>query len=191
MMEPVPTPQLPDPKFMLLTTRTSCGSLGSSGLSVCSGGGELHSIRSVAQSCLTLCDLLDCSTLRFPVHHQLPELAQTHAHWVDDAIQPSHPLVPFSSCLNLSQHQDLFKWVISSHQVAKVLEFQLHHQSFQWTPRADLLSNGLVGSPCSPKDSEESSPTTQFKGINSSAFSFLYSPTRASIHDYWKKHSLD
>ena len=76
-------------------------------------------------------------------------------------------------------------------QVAKVLEFQLQHQSFQRTPRTYLLQNGLAGSPCSPGDSRESSPTPQFKSINSSALSFLYSPTFTSIHDYWKNHSLD
>ena len=79
------------------------------------------------------------------------------------------------------------KWVSSSPEVAKVLEFQLQHQSFQWTPRTDLLYDGLVGSPCSPRDSQESSPTPQFKSINFSALSFLYSPTLTSIHDYWKK----
>ena len=78
----------------------------------------------------------DCSTLGLPVHHQLPESTQTHVHWVGDAIQPSHPLSSLSPpALNLSQHQSLFKWVSSSHQVAKVLEFQLQHQSYQWTPR--------------------------------------------------------
>ena len=80
------------------------------------------------------------STADFPVHHQLPESTQTHVHWVSDAIQPSHPLSsPSPPVLNLSQHQGLFKWVSSSHQVAKVLEFQLQRQSFQWTPRTDLL----------------------------------------------------
>ena len=74
---------------------------------------------------------MDCNTPGFPVHHQLPELAQTHVHWVSDAIQPSHPLSsPSPPALNLSQHQGLFQWVSSSHQVAKVLEFQLQHQSF-------------------------------------------------------------
>ena len=77
------------------------------------------------------------------------------------------------------------------HQVAKVLEFQLQHYSFQRTPRADLLYNGLVGSPCSPRDSQESSPTPHFKSINSSALSFLHSPTLASIHDHRKNYSLD
>ena len=94
----------------------------------------------VAQSCPTLRDPMDCSTPGFPVHHQLPELAQTHVHRVGDAIQPSHPLSsPSPPALNLSQHQSLFQWVSSSHQVAKVLEFQLQHQSFQRTPRTDHL----------------------------------------------------
>ena len=93
---------------------------------------------SVAQSCSTLCDPVDCSTTGLPVHHQLPELTQTHVHWLSDAIQPSHPLSsPSPPAFNLSQHQGLFQWVSSLHQVAKVLEFQLQHQSFQWTPRTD------------------------------------------------------
>ena len=86
----------------------------------------------VTQSCLTLCDPMDCSTPGFPVHHQLLELAQTHIHRVGDAIQPSYPMTsPSTSTLNLSQHQGLFQGVSSSHQVAKVLELQLQHQSFQ------------------------------------------------------------
>ena len=94
----------------------------------------------VAQSCLTLCDPVNCSMLGLPVHHQLPEFTQTHVHQVSDAIQPSHPLSsPFPPAPNPSQHQGLFQWVSSSDQVAKVLEFQLHYQSFQWTPRTDLL----------------------------------------------------
>ena len=146
----------------------------------------------VAQSCLTLCDPMNPSTPGLPVHHQLPESTQTHVHRVGDAIQPSHPLLsPSPPALNLSQHQGFFQWVSSSHQVAKVLEFQLQHQSFQWTPRTDLLQNGLVGSPCSARDSQESSPTPQFKSINSLAFSFLHSPALTSIHDHWKNHSLN
>ena len=95
---------------------------------------------SVAQSCLTLCDPMDCSMPDFPVHHQLPELPQTHVHWAGDAIEPSHLLPsPSPPAFNLSQHQGLFQWVSSSHQVAKVLEFQLQHQSFQWIFRTDLL----------------------------------------------------
>ena len=86
-----------------------------------------YQFSSVAQSCPTLCNPMNCSTLGLPVHHQLPEFTQTHVHWVSDAIQPSHPLSSPSPTFNLSQHQGLFKWVISSHQVAKVLEFQLQH----------------------------------------------------------------
>ena len=94
---------------------------------------------SVTQSCPALWDHMNCSTPGLPVHHQLPESTQTHVHWVGDAIQPSHPLSSPSPALNLSQHQGLFQWVSSSHQVAKVLESQLQHESFQWTPRTDLL----------------------------------------------------
>ena len=94
---------------------------------------------SVAQSCLTLCDPMDHSTPGLPVHHQLPGFTQTHLHWVGDAIQPFHPLSSPSSAFNLSQHQGLFKWVSSSHQVAKVLAFQLQHKSFQWISRTDLF----------------------------------------------------
>ena len=120
---------------------------------------------SVAQSCLTLCNPMNRSTPGLPVHHQLPRFIQTHAHWVGEAIQPSHPLSsPSPPAPNLSQHQGLFQWVNSSHEVAKVLEFQLQLQSFQWTPRTDLLQDGLVGSPCSPRDSQESSPTHNIKG---------------------------
>ena len=104
---------------------------------------------------------------------------------ISSASSPSPP------ALNLAQHQGLFKWVTSSYQVAKVLEFQLQHQSFQWIPRTDLLKDGLVGSPCSPTGSQESSPTPQFKSINTSMLSFSYSPTLTSIHDHWKNHSLD
>ena len=94
---------------------------------------------SVAQSCLTLCDPMDYSTPGLAVHHQLLEFTQTHVHWVRDAIQPSHALSsPSPPAFNLSQHQGLSRWVSSSHQMAKVLEFQLQHQSFQWTPRTDL-----------------------------------------------------
>ena len=95
---------------------------------------------SVAHSCLTLCDPMDYSTPGFPVHHQLPEFAQTHVHWIGDAIQPSHPLSsPSPPAFNPSQHQGLFQWVISLHKVTKGLEFQLQHQIFQWTVRTDFL----------------------------------------------------
>ena len=107
-----------------------------------------------------------------------------------------HPtILSFSSpsppALNPSHYQGLFKWVSSSHLVDKVLEFQLQHQSYQWTPSTDLLQNGLVGSPWGPRDSQESSPTPQFKSSNSSVLSFLQNPTLTSIDDHWKNHSLD
>ena len=147
---------------------------------------------SVAQSCPTLCDPINRSTPGLPVHHQLPKFTQTHVHQVGDAIQPSYPLLsPSPPALNPSQHQSLFQWINSSREVAKVLEFQLQHHSFERNPRADLLQNGLVGSPCSPRDTRESSSTPQFKSINSLALSLLYSPTLTSIHDHRKNHSLD
>ena len=94
---------------------------------------------SVTQLCPTLCDPMDCSIPGFPVYHQLPELTQTHVHQVCDAIQPSHPLSSPSLAFSLSQHQGLFQLVGSSHRVAKVLEFQFQHQSFQWIFRTDFL----------------------------------------------------
>ena len=95
---------------------------------------------SVTQLCPTLWDSVNCCTPRLPVHHQLPEFTQTHVHCVGGAIQPSHPLSsPFPPAHNSSQHQSLFQWVNSSHEVAKVLEFQIQHHSLQRTPRADLF----------------------------------------------------
>ena len=105
--------------------------------------GELESsisltVSSVTQSCLTLCDSMNCSTPGFPVHYQLPELTETHVHWVSDAIQSFHPLLsPSPPAISLSQHQGLFQWVSSSHQMAKVLKLQ--HQSFQWIFRTVFL----------------------------------------------------
>ena len=90
-------------------------------------------LSSVTQSCFTLCDPMDCSTPGLPVHHQLPEFTQTHVHWVSHAIQSSHPpSSPSPPAFNLSQHQGLFQWVYSPHQVAKVTELQLQHQSLHW-----------------------------------------------------------
>ena len=98
--------------------------------------GQLVQFSSVAQSCPTLCDPMNHSMTGLPVHHLFPEFIQTHVHWVSDAIQPSHPLSsPSPPAPNPSQHQGLFQRVNSSHEVTKVLEFQLQHQSFQWTPR--------------------------------------------------------
>ena len=127
----------------------------------------------VAQSYMTLCDPMDCSTPGFPVFDCLPELVQTHVCQVGDAIQPSHPLSSPSPCaFSLSQHQGLFQWVSSLHQVAKILELQLQHQSFQsniqdWFP---LGLTRLV----SLQSMRLSSPTPQLKSINSSALSLLY-----------------
>ena len=132
-----------------------------------------------------------CSMPGFPVHHQLPKLAQTHVYWVRDTIQPSHPLLsPSPPAFNLSQHQGLFQcqlFASGGHRIG----VQLQHQSFQWIFRTDFLWDGLVGSPSSPRDSQVSSLTPQFKRINSLVLSFLYSPILTSIHDYWKNHSFD
>ena len=98
-----------------------------------------HCCCSVAKSCPAPCDPTDCSTPGFPVLHYLSELAQTHVYWVGDAIQLSRPLSSPFHALNLSQHQGLFQWVSSLHQVAKVLELQLQYQSFQWIFRVDFL----------------------------------------------------
>ena len=140
-------------------------------------------VSSVAQSCATLCDPMNRSTPGLPVHHQLLEFIQTHIHHVSDAIQPSHPLSsPSPPAPNPSQHQSLFQWVNSSHEVARVLELQLYHHSLQRNPRADLLQNGLVGSPCSPRDSQEFSNTTlqkhQFFGAQ------LSSQSNSNIHTW-------
>ena len=97
------------------------------------------SVSSVAQSCLTLCNPMNRGTPSLPVHHQLLEFTQTYVHQVGDAIQPSHPLLsPSPPAPNPSQHQSLFQWVNSSHEMAKVLQFQLWHQSFQRTLRTGV-----------------------------------------------------
>ena len=147
---------------------------------------------SVAQSCLTLCDPMNRSTPGPPVHHQLPEFTQTQVHRVSDAIQSiSSSVVPFSSCpqsLPAAESfptSQLFTWGGQSTGVSALASF-LPKKS-----QADLLHNGLVGSPCSPRESQESSPTPQFKSINSSALNFLHSPTLTSIRDHRKNHSLD
>ena len=132
-----------------------------------------------------------------PVHHQLLEFTQTHVHRVDDAIQPSHPLSSPSPPLLLLPPIPPSIRVFSNESTLRMrwpkywsFRFSIS-QSFQRTPRTDLLQNGLVGSPCSLGDSQESSPTSQFKSISSSALSFLHSPTLTSILDHWKNHSLD
>ena len=147
---------------------------------------------SVAQSCPTLCDPMNHSTPCLPVHHLLTEFTQTHVHWVSDAIQPSHPLsspsppapksLPASESFPMSQ---LFAWGGLSTGVSALALF-LPKKSQGWSPSE---WTGWISLQC--KDSQESSPTPQFKSINSSAVSFLHSPTLTSIHDHWKNHSLD
>ena len=134
---------------------------------------------------------MDCIPSGF--HPSLsPRDCTNSCHWVGDAIQLAHLLLsPSFPSFNLSQHQGVFQWVGSLHQVAEVLELQLQHQSFQWMFRIDFLWDWLVWSPCSPRNSQESSPTPQFKNINFPALGFLYSPTFTSIHDYWKNRSFD
>ena len=135
---------------------------------------------------------MDCSTPGLPVHHQRPEFTQTHVHCDGDAIQPFHPLViPFSSCLPSFPASGSFQMTqffssggqsIGVSASTSVLPMNTQDQfPLGWT--------GWI--PCSPRDSQESSPTPQLRSINSLALSFLYSPTLTSIHDYWKNHSLD
>ena len=133
---------------------------------------------------------MDCNTQGFPAHHQLLKPTQTHC--VGDAIQPSHPLSsPSPLAFNISQHQGLFKEVSSSHQVSKYWSF-----SFSISPSKE--HSGLISFRMDWFDLlavhgtlKKSSPRPQFKSINSSALSFLYSPTLTSIHDHWKNHSFD
>ena len=140
---------------------------------------------------IQLCNPINCSKSGSSVLYNLLELAQTHAHSVSDAIQPSYPLSsPFPPALKLSQHQGLFQWVSSLQQVAKVLELLPQHQSFQ-NIQSDFLQDWLNWSPCSPRDSQESSPAPQFESFSSLVLSLLYGPTLIYIHDYWKNHSFD
>ena len=119
---------------------------------------------------------MDCSTPGLPVHHQLPEFTQTHVHWVSDATQPSHPLSSPSPAFNLSQHQF----------------FASGGQSIEISASASVLPMNIQDwSLCCPRNSQESSPTPQFKSINSSVLSFLDGPTLISIHDYQQNHSFD
>ena len=140
---------------------------------------------SLAKLWPTLCKPMNCSRPGFSVLHRLL------VHWVSDAILPPHPPSPPSPlALSLSQHQGFFQWVSSLHHVAKVLELQFQHQSFQWIFRTDFLEDWLVWCPCYPSNSQESSPETQFESISSSVLSLLNGPTLRSVHDYWKNHSF-
>ena len=163
------------------------------GCPFCKLEGSSVQFSSVAQSCPTLCDPMNCSMPGLPVHHQLPESTQTHVHRVVDAIQPSHPLSsPSPLALNLSQHQGLFQRVSSSNQVAKVLEFQLQHRSFQWTCRPDLLLGGLGGPggpPCSPIVPLSYGVCSLWVGLDQwlVKFSWLgWGKIRVLIHCWWK-----
>ena len=150
----------------------------------------MYQFSSVAQSCLTLCDPMNCSMPGLPVHHQIPEFNQTHpsSWWCHPAISSS--VIPFSSCpqsLPASESfpmSQLFAWGGQSIGISALASF-LPMNTQDWS------LDGLVGSPCSPRDSQESSPTPKFKSIICSALSLLHSPTLTSIHDHWKNHSLD
>ena len=144
-------------------------------LSVLSDSWQLHGLQHTRPHCPSP------TPRAYPNSHSLRQ-------WCHTTISSScHPLLlPLQSF----PASGLFQWVNFLHQVAKVLEFQLQHQSFQWIFRTDFLQDWLVGSPCSPRDSPESLPTPQFKSINFSVLSFLYTPILTSIHDYWKKPQL-
>ena len=127
---------------------------------------------------------MDCSMPGSSVLHYLLEFPQIYVHCVSDAVLPSHSLMPPSPpTLNFSQHQGLFQWVGSSHQVVKVLELQLQYQSFQWMFRVYFLYDW----PCCPRVSQESSPAPQVKSNSSLVLSLLYGPTLTFVHDYSKK----
>ena len=152
---------------------------------------SLGQFSSVTQSCPTICDPMNCSTPGLPVHHQHSEFTQTHVHRVSDAIQPSHPLSsPSTPAPKPSQHQS-FPMSQLFTRGGQNIGVSALTSVLTMTPRIDLLQNGLVGSPCSPRDSQESSPTPQFKSINCSVLSFLHSSTLTFIHDHRKNHSLD
>ena len=144
---------------------------------------------------------MNCSMLGLAVHHQLPESTKTHVHWVGDAIQPSHSRSsPTYPAFNRSQHQGLFKWVISSHQGAKLLEFQptvsANNATYSVGISPSYEYSGLISfrmdwlDLLAAQGTQEYSPTPQFKSINSSVLSFLHRPTLPFIHDHWKNHNL-
>ena len=153
--------------------------------------GTYGHISSVTQSCPTLCDPMDCSSPGLPVQHQLLEFTQTHVHWVGDAIQPSHPLSsPSPPALNLSSIR-----VFSKKSVLRIRWPKYWSFSFSISPSNEY--SGLISFRMDWLDllavqgTLKSSPTPQFKSINSLALNFLYSQTLTSIHDHWKSHSFD
>ena len=147
---------------------------------------------SVSQSCSTPCDLMNCTMPGLPVHQQPPESTQTHVHCVGDAIQPSHPsVVPFCTCPQSFPASGFFQMSHLSASGGKSTgvsaSTSVSPMNIQgWSP---LGWTGWIS--LQSKGPQEPSPTPQFKSINSSALSFLYSPTLTSIHDHWKNHSLD
>ena len=146
----------------------------------------------VAQSHPTLCNPMNHSTPGLPVYHQLLEFTQTHVHWVGDAIQPSHPLSsPFPPAPNPSQIRVFSSESTLCMKWPNYWSFSLSISPSNEHPGLVSFRIGLVGSPCSPRDSQESFPAPQFKSITFSVLSFLHSPTLTSIHDHWKNHSLD
>ena len=142
---------------------------------------------SVAQLRPTLCDFMDYSLPGLSVHHQLPEFTQTQVHWVTDAIQPSHLIL----CRPLFLLPSIFPSirVFSKESVLPIRWPKYWSRSFSISSSNEY--SGLVGSPWSPRVSQESFPTPQFKSNNSSMLSFLYSPNLTSIYDYWKNHSFE
>ena len=139
---------------------------------------------SVAKLCWVVWHPMDCSTPGFPVLHHLPELAQTHVHWVGDAIQPSCPVILISSCLQSfpASGSFLMNWLFVSG--GQSTGASASASGLPMNIQVDFLQDWLVWSPCSPRDSQESSPTPQFKSINSSVLGFLYGPALTSLHVY-------
>ena len=156
---------------------------------------SIHLLSSVQFSCLVVSDSLrphEEQHCRPPSPSPTPGIhpnPRPSSRWCHSTISSS--VVPFSSCPQSFPAWGSFQMSQLSTSGGQSTGVSASYQSYQWTPRTNLLQDGLVGSPCSPRDSQESSPTPQFKSINSSVLSFLYSPTLTSIHDHWKNHSLD
>ena len=139
---------------------------------------------------------MDCSMPGLPVHHQLLGFTLSHVHSVGDAMHPPHSAIPFSSHLQSFPASGSFpmSWFFASggQSVGASASASVLPMNFQWIFRTDFLQDEPDGSPCSPRDSQESSPTPQFTSINSLvALSLLYGPALTSVHDYFKNHSFD
>ena len=146
---------------------------------------------SVSQLCPTLCNPMDCSMPGLLVPNHLPEFVQDYVRCIRDTIQPSDSLTPSSPALDLSQHQGLFQCVFCLHQMTKILELQLHSQSFQRVLRVYFRSDQQIWSPCCLRDIQESSPAPQFEDISSLVLCLLYGPALTSVPDHWEDHSFD